>query len=166
MVNLLLFAPTQPGVKDPQGKSVGEAVESCFPDSEDGAQLLWNGVVVHLSYKYDLSIVIHDVVDLVRHVRTCARGDFDIAWPSNTFHTTWQVATADGRVRITACWYCVRGVAESLNAAPVAEATRADFLAQWVALLRLANRALVDTGYTPGELADWEPLITELAHHE
>lgn len=36
-----------------------------------------------------------------------------------------------------------------------AEADRADFLAQWVGLLRLANHALLDTSDIPAELEDY-----------
>jgi hypothetical protein len=53
----------------------------------------------------------------------------------------------------------------ALNAAPVVETSQADMLAQWVGLLRLANQALLDTGYHPDELEDYSPLEVELAHH-
>lgn len=39
MFELLLYPPTQPGVKDPQGTSLGEALASCFPSMMDGAGL-------------------------------------------------------------------------------------------------------------------------------
>jgi hypothetical protein len=168
MVNLLLYPPTQPGVKDPEDTSLGEALESCFY-SLDGARLHWNGVSVPLSYKYDLSIIVHDVVHLVRWLRTCTQDCFAICWSSNTFLASWQVESAAGRVRVTASWYSVSAqdghLEEALNAAPVAEANQAAFMAQWAALLRVAHQSLIDTGYTPEELEDYGPLLEELAYH-
>lgn len=169
MVNLLLSPPTQAGVKDPRDTSLGEALESCFPDSVDGARLWWNGVSVPLSYKYDLSIIIHDVVALVRWLRTSTQGTFSICWPSNTFRTDWQLALAGGRVQITASWRSVSAqegpLEDALNAAPVVEADQAALMNQWAALLRLAHHRLHDTGYTPEELEDYSPLFTELTYH-
>lgn len=169
MVDLLLFPSSQPGVKDSQDTRLGEALESCFPCLEDGALLYWNGVAVPLSYKYDLSLIIHDVIALVRHLRTCSRGNLVICWPSNTFHATWHLEVVAGRLRITASWNSVSAqfgpLEDQLNGAPVVEVSQADFMKQWVALLRLARQALLDTGYVPGELEDDGPLLEELTHH-
>jgi hypothetical protein len=169
MVNLFLLPASQPGIKDPQDTTLSEALESCFPHLLDGAVLHWRGIAVPLSYKYDLSIIIQAVLALVRHLRTGSGKNFAIAWPSNTFRTDWHVALIGSRVRVTAAWESVSAqwgpLEEALNAAPVVEASRADFLAQWVALLRFANQALLDTGYTPAELEDYAPLGAELAHH-
>ncbi|WP_208178664.1 hypothetical protein [Hymenobacter negativus] len=169
VVNLLLYPPTQPGAKEPEDTSLGEALESCFPYLLDGARLHWNGVPVPLSYKYDLSIVVHNVVGLVRQLRTVTQGSFSICWPSNTFHASWLVEMAAGRVRVTASWHSVSAqdgpLEEALNAVPVVEAEQAAFMAQWVALLRLAHQYLIATGYTLEELEDYGPLLAELAHH-
>ena len=70
----MLFPPTQPGVKDPQDKSLGEALESCFSIPLDGVRLRWNDVSVPLSYKYDLSIIVHDAVRLVWWFRSAIQG--------------------------------------------------------------------------------------------
>jgi hypothetical protein len=169
MLELLLYPPTQPGVKDPQDTSLGEALESCFPCMMDGARLGWNGVSVPLSYKYDLSIIVHDVVALVQQLRTCPTGSFFINWPSNTFQGSWRVTTAGGRVQVTASWDSVSAqdgpLEDALNAAPVVETVQVDLMDQWVGLLRLANQTLLDTGYRPDELEDYNPLVAELAHH-
>jgi hypothetical protein len=169
MVNLLLFPPTQAGVKDPEDTSLGEALEACFPDRMDGARLLWNGVSVPLSYKYELGLIVHDVVQLVRWLRTAAQGACAICWPSNTFRTNWQLALAGGRVQLTASWESVSAqdgpLEEALNAAPVVDADQAALMTQWAALLRLAHQRLIDTGYKPEELEDCGPLLTELAYH-
>lgn len=169
MVDLLLYPPTQPGVKEPADTNLGEALESCFPYLLDGARLHWNGVPVPLSYKYDLSIIVHDVVDLVRQLRTGTQGNFSLCWPSNTFQASWSVEIAAGRVRVTASWYSVSAqdgpLEDVLNAAPVVEAEQAAFMAQWVALLRFAHQRLIETGYTLEELEDYGPLLAELVHH-
>jgi hypothetical protein len=169
VVNLLLYPPTQPGIKDPEDTSLGEALESCFPCLLDGARLHWNGVPVPLSYKYDLSIIVHDVVDLVQWLRTGTQGSLSICWPSNTFRTDWQLAVAGGRVQITAYWESVSAqdgpLEDALNAAPVVEADQAAFMALWAALLRLAHQRLIETGYTLEELEDYGSLLAELAHH-
>ena len=158
-----------PGVKEPEDTSLGEALESCFPNMMNGARLHWNGVPVPLSYKYDLSIIVHDVVDLVRQLRTRTQGSFSICWPSNTFQASWLVEIAAGRVRVTASWYSVSAqegpLEDALNAAPVVEAKQAAFMAQWAALLHLAHQCLNETGYTLEELEDYGPFLAELAHH-
>ncbi|TGE24562.1 hypothetical protein E5K00_04940 [Hymenobacter aquaticus] len=165
MVDLKLFPSTQPGVKDMNDTSLAEALESCFPQMNDGAVLLWNGVSVPLSYKFDLGIIIHDIIFLVQQLRTCSMGSFTICWPSNSFRVDWQVAVAAGRVQVTALWESVYAPVDALNASPVVEADQVGFMAQWLALLRFANQALLDTGYTAGELDDYVLLVEELAHH-
>ncbi|UOQ70187.1 hypothetical protein [Hymenobacter cellulosilyticus] len=133
---------------------------------DDGALLHWNGVSVPLSYKYDLGIIIHDIIFLVQQLRTSLMGSFTICWPSNTFRVNWQVAVVAGCVRVTASWESGYAPVDALNASPVVETDQATFMAQWVALLRFANQALIDTGYTAGDLEDYGLLVEELAHHQ
>ena len=169
MVDLLLYPPTQSGVKDLEDTSLGEALESCFPNMMDGARLQWNGVSVPLSYKYDLSIIVHDVVNLVRRLRTGTQSSFSICWPSNTFQADWLVEIAAGRVRVTASWHSVSAqdgpLEDALNVASVVEAGQAAFMTQWASLLRLAHQRLIDTGYTPDELEDNGPFLAEMTYH-
>src|SRR5437016_710667 len=101
--------PTEIRVED-----LAAAIQAVFRlDSED-AILFWNWVPVRISYKYDLSVMIDDLLTLLNDLLSVPGGRRSVYWGSNTFQAEWHLVWADGRVAITAQWESVAGNYEEL----------------------------------------------------
>lgn len=113
---------------------LSEAVQMCFPMDTVDARLQWGGVSIPLSYKYDLSVIVEDVVELLEH---CFQGcPVDIRFGSDTFNASWSIRPQGEVVGITAEWESVVGDTEDeLNRMPTQIVPKQHFLEQWSHLL-------------------------------
>lgn len=128
--------------------SLSDAVQAIFPLNTEALILRWNGVCVPLSYKYDFSMMIDDVVGLCSRLSSAGDGQMRIAWPSNTFQSVWDIKWSCRDVEVQAEWTTVVGHTEELlRARPAISIPREEFLAEWVAPLRLVARGLELAGY-------------------
>ena len=139
--------PTDRRVED-----LAAAIQAIFAADTEDAFLLWNGVPVRLSYKYDLSVLIDDLLPLLAELLDTPAGARQVYWASNTFQAEWAVAWTVDQVRITTTWDSVAGgYEEVLNQRNVLEVERTVFLREWRALLR----KIVDRVYRANlEIAD------------
>ncbi|MGC4070805.1 MAG: hypothetical protein QM784_40250 [Polyangiaceae bacterium] len=104
-----------------------------------------------LSYKYDLSMMIDDVLGLVEELIARERGSREIHWPSNTFACSWWVEWAEGEVSINSEWRSVVGNVEGVLALkPKIVMKSADFIAEWKKPLERILFALTSAGYGDG----------------
>ncbi len=144
---------------DPEDESVSDAIQTAFPLETESAILSWNWVYVPLSYKYDLSMMVECVVELVGELDANVAGRKTIQWPSNTFASTWQLEWSDGVVTIHSEWLSVVGGSESaLTAVSAVVMDCSAFLAEWKRPLEVVVAALVSAGYT-SELRGMDQLV-------
>ena len=120
-------------------------------DSED-AYLNWNGVRIALNYKYDVSVIISDIVAMMDMLLEQPDGEGVIEWPSSSFRATWRMSWSKGQLSISADWETITGAIESkLRSVARLEAPLDDFIAEWAELVRfLGNR--LDELELPAEL--------------
>src|SRR5882762_688622 len=117
---------------DATAENLSDAIESVFLRETEYALLIWNWICIPLSYKYDLSLMVDDIVDLVEDMVRETMGHRMIHWPSNTFASTWNVKWQDGKVMINATWECVLGKTEGLLAErSMIAAELAQFVGEW-----------------------------------
>ena len=141
-------APRYLTVCDPQDETLGEAVESVFPLDTEYAFMAWNWVYVPLSYKYDLAIMLADIVAMLDRVLSFAEGEIRIQWPSNTFAAEWRVKWKDGMVHVHATWRSVLGSTEDLlGRRPDIHVLVQDFVSEWQRPLEIIVRGLRLAGY-------------------
>jgi len=117
-----------------------EAIETMFPLLTEFAIMVWNDVFIPITYKYDISIIINDVLALVTSIADQEAGTTVIEWPSNTFRARWALTWAANEVTIKSSWESVIGGTESLlNAASDLIIEKDAFLAEWGSLLRVLS---------------------------
>lgn len=131
-----------------EDNSLSDAIQSVFPLRTERMVLTWNGIYIPLSYKYDVSFMVDDVVDLAMAMLTHSTGSKEIHWPSNTFAAVWDVRWEAGYVSVIGEWTRVVGGTEALLAASGAiRVPVAEFLGEWKRPLELVADALHRAGY-------------------
>jgi len=112
------------------------AVEAIYAPCTEDAILFWNRVPVRISYRYDLSVLLDDLVPLIEQVARNNEGSEETRWASNTFSAIWQTGWDYGEIRISSHWRAVAGSYENLlNSRPTVEVPRMEFLGEWRPLL-------------------------------
>lgn len=158
--------PRPSSLVSPDDSSLGEAIETIFPLRTDFALLVWNNVYVPLTYKYDISMMITDIISMLASVVARDEGSITVFWPSNTFSTRWILTWSSTDLSIITTWESVIGGTESmLNKVPSLNIDRNTFLLEWRPLLCkikesiLITSGTVDTKYM---LADLDSILSKL----
>ena len=115
-----------------------EALQAMFPMETEDAIVAWNHVLIPVSYKYDLSVILEDVLELLNRLVGKRRDSFSISFGSDTFQTKWQVTQVSADLRIESHWSGVSGSIEPLlNQRSLLEIPVTEFLSEWKELLRM-----------------------------
>jgi hypothetical protein len=115
--------------------------------------LVWKRVYIPLGYKYDVGMMVDDVLDLLNAMFGHATGTREIHWPSNTFAAIWDVRWDAGKVSVASRWRRVLGGTEALLAASGNVSVTVDeFLCEWKRPLELVDDALRQAGYRSEQL--------------
>lgn len=145
--------------RSPTETTLEHAIETAFVSDTEDAFLNWQGVSIPLSYKYDISIMIEDLMFLIGEIKSADVGNLKITWPSNTFQAVWQVSWADGRILCQSEWHSVSGNIEGvLRATESIEMDIQDFLSEWKAPLQRVIEGLHEAGYNGMTLAGLKEL--------
>ncbi|AUX36279.1 uncharacterized protein SOCE836_084860 [Sorangium cellulosum] len=143
---------------------MSDAIQTVFPMETERAILVWNHVYLPLSYKYDISLMVDDIVKICEDMLLMNHGTRLVHWPSNTFAAVWDIAWEPMVVSVEAQWSRVIGSTESILACrPRISISREDFLAEWKAPLDVVLVALETAGYTPKQIAELHRLKTVVA---
>ncbi len=135
--------------------SVSDAIETVFPLNTENAFIVWKGFYIPLSYKYDFSIIIADVIKILQLMIVNDVGQIKNVWPSNTFQATWNLTWGAEDVRIDAQWNSLFGCSiESLNRAGSVVLKKSAFLAEWRMPLSKILVALTVSGYDKTKLTE------------
>jgi hypothetical protein len=150
-------------------QSLSDAIQTVFPLEAEYALIVWNWVYIPLSYRYDISMMVEDLIDLVELMLSDENGRRIIQWPSNTFASTWNVEWSNGTTTVNAEWSCVLGETESVLATkPTILLRTADFIGEWKRLLEIIVGALAAAGYTPEHLVGMRrlnDLVSRISHY-
>lgn len=145
-----------------EDKSLSDAVESVFPMNTENAVLAWNFISIPLSYKYDISYMLDDIVDLLCALHRQASGEKTIHWLPDTFRSDWAIRWHDGEIEIRAHWECTAGHLERLlNERGTVSLAIADFESEWREVLRVVIRGLENAGYDAERIAGMEELMRQ-----
>lgn len=112
--------------------SLGEIVESIFPLNTEFAILIWNDIYIPMTYKYDVSVILDDLMTMLTLMMNSEHGKRVIHWPSNTFHAKWNLEWSANIVTIFANWESVIGGTEDLlNSVPDLSLEKQVFISEW-----------------------------------
>jgi hypothetical protein len=105
----ILYCPSEVAI------DVADAIETIFPTHEDGF-VVWDGVRIPFSYKYDLSVMYDDIPFCMTKIRESEAGNYNLCFGSNTFCVVWNLEWKDRVISITSQWIGLRGeIANEIN---------------------------------------------------
>lgn len=139
--------------------SLDEAIETAFPLRTERALMGWHNIVITLSYKYDVSVIVGDVIEMLKQLLSKESGQHLVEWPSSSFASRWSLAWDGDSLVIEAVWRDVSGGhIEALQRTGNLNTTKMAFLAEWKMLLLKVVASLQACGYRRGGLDGLEEL--------
>lgn len=141
--------------------SLSDALEEVFPAGTGLCVMQWNGLFVPLSYKYDVSWILADALDMVeRFDAEQEPTSFNVSFPSNTFRVDWRVVADEGTVSIDPVWHSVLGgLSELLRERSPLSVPLSSFLAEWRHLFAVVLRAIQESGLRSEYVDDYDRLV-------
>ncbi|AWM79933.1 hypothetical protein DKL61_05930 [Gammaproteobacteria bacterium ESL0073] len=106
--------PTYSTITNNDYDSIGDLLEDIFPLNTEQCIMFWNHVCIPLSYKYDISIILDDIIFIINEVSNNTNGYLEIDWPSNTFSAKWYISWDSVDLKINTKWYNIVGNIESI----------------------------------------------------
>lgn len=143
-----------------EDRSLSDAVESAFPLSTENAMLVWNHINIPLSYKYDISYMLCDIIDLLKALQNQKCGKKTIHWLPDTFRCDWGISWEEGKMEIQAHWECTVGHLERiLNEHDTISLGVRDFESEWKEILYVVIKGLLSSGYDKKKIEGMEDLL-------
>ena len=115
-----------------------EAIEALFISNTEDAILIWDNIPIRLNYKYDISVIVDDLVPLLEQLSSNSeQGNHVIYFASSSFSTEWSLEWVNSLLKINSRWYTIVGnYEELLNEHGTIELTINEFLGEWKPLLQ------------------------------
>lgn len=155
-------APKYCDTIDVNDNCLSEAIESVFSLHTENAIMMWNHVSIPLSYKYDISYMIDDIIKLIGNLQDKVEGEMIIQWLPDTFRSNWKVKWVDGMVSICSDWECTVGQLEIiLNRQNNITLPVSDFINEWKRLLEIVIAGLKYAGYDKIRIGGMNELLNE-----
>ena len=159
-----LAEPAIAKAPDPTDETVGDAIETTFPDLHDRFAMVWDGVSIPLGYTYDLSEIAQPVIWMLEALAEAPDEPTAIHFGDSGFFVEWQITPRGDTLEIEADW---RGLSADVQAElathPSITIETATFVLEWCRLLAFAHRHLAEVGYTVAMLPALAQLDAVLA---
>ena len=140
--------------------SLSDAIENTFPLNTESAILVWNYISIPLSYKYDISYMIEDILNLLLDLQEMEKGKKVIHWLPDTFRCNWAVSWEHGQLEIEAQWECTVGHLEGLlNEKPIITLPIETFISEWKEVLYTVIKGLKNCGYDEKSIGGMRQLL-------
>ena len=140
-------APRANTVHDATNGTLSDAMQDIFLLSTECMVLNWKGVVVPLSYKYELSEMTQDIVEMLAAVRAASHGAYSVQWPSSGFLAHWLLSWDHETLTVDARWTSAGGLEHILNQRSPLCTSRDAFCAEWKKPLLTILLAVRGAGY-------------------
>lgn len=133
----ILYPETRPA------PDLAYAIEELFPMDTEELILHWNNIPVRIGYKYELSVLIDDLLPLLSAILRTDQGRYKVAWDDPSFSAYWFLAWDKDQMTIEAEWHSVAGDYEALlNNHNCVKISKDAFLAEWKGLLSKLIQAI------------------------
>jgi hypothetical protein len=158
MFDIQISNPIAIEIRDVDDENIKEAIESVFPLENEYCFIIWNHLFIPVSYKYDISCMINDIIKIVNFIKN-GDGVLEINWGSDTFSASWRMECTSDTIRIESKWVSVLGKLERLlNDNSILEVKKQVFVEKWIALLLFVKGKLEKAGYNSSNLEDFYQL--------
>lgn len=143
-------------------ESLSDAIESAFPLNTENAILVWNYISIPLSYKYDISYMIEDILLLLNELQNKEKGELRISWLPDTFRSDWLIKWSAENMEIQSQWECTVGHLENiLNQKPNMTLSKNSFISEWKRVLGIVITGLESCGYSEDKVQHMNQLIEQ-----
>ena len=134
-------------------ESLADAIESAFFSNTENAILMWNYISIPLSYKYDISYMMEDILRLLSALQGQKSGKMVIHWLPDTFRCDWTLYWDMGQLQIESQWECIVGDLEKLlNEKSNLILQIEDFISEWKEILHIVMEGLECCGYDKSKI--------------
>jgi len=94
---------------DEIASDLAEAIQVVFPMETEKAFIVWNYIYIPLSYKYDISVIIDDILPMLSDLTNQKKGSYRVCFGSDTFNAEWNLLWYDENLYISAKWNSLAG---------------------------------------------------------
>lgn len=166
MINLNFYIqacnPKTQCIADCNDETLADAIESAFPLKTEDAILIWNHICIPLSYKYDISYMMDDILVLLNMLQSREKGELTIHWLPDTFRCDWTMKWNAERLDIQSQWGNIVGNLEMLlNEKSHISLKKEDFIKEWKSILKIVIAGLKKYGYTVDKIKNMKQLIEQ-----
>lgn len=152
--------PRTQNVKNFDDVNLSDAIESIFLLNTEKAILVWNYISIPLSYKYDISYMMDDLLELLHYLQSVDNGKMTIHWLPDTFRCDWSIVWNHGQMDIQSHWECTVGSLETLlnNHSRISIPVK-HFISEWREVLNIIIKGLDRCGYNESEIRGMQQLL-------
>ncbi|MDO3682136.1 hypothetical protein [Paenibacillus ehimensis] len=154
--------PQFTGEYDEDISSLSDALEIVFPLWTEDAIIMWKNICIPIGYKYDISLMIEDILNILETLRINHSGKISVHWPTNTFACKWDITWDSNSLTIHSEWECVVGKTEDLlKQSGHVVITKEIFQSEWKRVLRNIIEGLTKSGFNTTSVPKMARLIAE-----
>ena len=146
--------PRNSSAYDATDATLSEAIYTIFPMDTEDAMLFWGDEGIPLSYRYDISTMIDDILEMLSALQSNDTGTWSVAWSSNTFAGTWDFKWFENSLDIKAYWREEFEASEYLKTHTALKVERTQFINEWKKITRVLLLNLEKCGCTRDNLID------------
>jgi hypothetical protein len=118
---------------------------------EDDMHVNWNGYLIGMSLKYDVSDIFNDIIKMIRALNSITKGEYRMTWPSSTFFAHWVFFIDGDDLKIESEWISIKGGKPSLEKlrkiSNQVVIKKSCFIDEWKELLQMIHDDLRKVGY-------------------
>ena len=145
---------------DENNTCLSEAIEDVFGLNTESAFICWNHIYVPVSYKYDISYMMDDIIRIITNIQEKEQGKLTICWLPDTFRSDWTIEWQGDEMTIVSQWGSTVGNLEGLlNNNNCIKLPTTQFLSEWKKVFEIIIDVLHQNGYSEKKLADMKDLI-------
>lgn len=152
--------PVSTGYFDPEDETLGEMIETIFPLDTDDLVLDWSGIQFELNYKYDISMMLEDILPLLQELRSTPNGNMMINWASSGFPYRWKVEWEQPDLEIHVLSY--DSTDKMFKTQDLVRDSISHFIDEWITILEVVHSASCRAGYDVSKFPKGDILLSLL----
>jgi len=158
--NPMYLIPQKEIVEQTIVEEISYAIQLVFPMVTERALLVWEDIYIPICYKYDLSVMMEDILFMLSELQEKNQGTCQIGFGSDTFNALWEMEWVNEKLSINAKWDYVRGnlavVNSSCNKLIIDVST---FLCEWKGILTHVIEAIKRSNINMDNCNEYDSLL-------
>lgn len=137
-----------------------QGIQRVFPLNTEEAIIVWNNLYIPIDYKYELSVIINDLLPFLSCLLTSKNGSYKLGFGVDTIRAIWDIDWDQDQIRINSEWDIAPGnLKELLNKHNSIELNRDAFLAEWKKLLETIITSINKANILIKNQYEWEQIL-------